>query len=122
MASVQPGHRGSIGTIEERGVPENVDIVVIGSGGAGLTAALTAAKDGASVLVVESLEIAGGATGVSAGAAWIPAHGYSTKALGVKDSLEDARTYIYGEGRGETLDHDLVETFLQEGPRVARYI
>lgn len=122
MASLQPGHTGTIGTISENGLPEDVDVVVIGSGGAGLTAALTAAKDGASVLVVESLEIAGGATGVSAGAAWIPAHGFSTEALGVKDSLDDARIYIYGEGRGETLDHEIVETFLQEGPGVARYI
>ncbi|UVE96012.1 FAD-dependent oxidoreductase [Dietzia sp. B32] len=122
MAIRQPGHRGTIGTVTEHGVPSTVDIVVIGSGGAGLTAALTAARDGASVLVVESLEIVGGATGVSAGAAWIPAHGYSTKALGVDDSLDDARTYIYGDGRGETLDHEVIETFLQEGPKVARYI
>lgn len=122
MATRQPGHQGKIGTIAEHGVPDTTDVVVIGSGGAGLTAALTAAKDGAQVLVVESLDIVGGATGVSAGAAWIPAHGYSTEALGISDSLDDARTYIYGEGRGETLDHDLVETFLQEGPEVARYV
>ena len=122
MAISQSEQRGTIGTVTERGVPSTTDIVVIGSGGAGLTAALTAAKDGASVLVVESLEIVGGATGVSAGAAWIPAHGYSTKALGVDDSLDDARTYIYGEGRSETLDPEIVETFLQEGPKVARYI
>lgn len=122
MAGLQPGHQGTIGTVAENGVPENVDIVVIGSGGAGLTAALTAARDGSRVLVVESLEIVGGATGVSAGAGWFPAHGYSTKELGIEDSLEDARTYIYGNGRGETLDHDVIETFLQEGPKVARYI
>lgn len=122
MAALQPGHQGTIGTVAENGVPENVDIVIVGSGGAGLTAALTAANDGASVLVVESLEIVGGATGVSAGAGWFPAHGYSTKELGIKDSLDDARTYIYGNGRAETLDHDVIETFLQEGPKVARYI
>ena len=122
MAALQPGHQGTIGTIAENGVPENVDIVVIGSGGAGLTAALTAARDGSKVLVVESLEIVGGATGVSAGAGWFPAHGYSTKELGIEDSLDDARTYIYGNGRAETLDHDVIETFLQEGPKVARYI
>ena len=122
MVARQPGHQGTIGTAAELGVPENVDVVVVGSGGAGLTAALTAAKDGASVLVVESLEIVGGATGVSAGAGWFPANGYSTKALGVTDSLDDARTYIYGEGRGDTLDHEVIETFLQEGPKVARWV
>ncbi len=46
MAALQPGHQGKIGTAAEHGVPENVDVVVIGSGGAGLSAALTAAKDG----------------------------------------------------------------------------
>ncbi|EFV91754.1 FAD-dependent oxidoreductase [Dietzia sp. E1] len=122
MASRQPGHKGTIGTVTEHGLPTTTDVVVIGSGGAGLTAALTAARDGARVLVVESLEIVGGATGVSAGAAWIPAHGFSTEALGVSDSLDDARTYMYGEGRRETLDPEVVETFLQEGPRVARYV
>lgn len=95
---------------------------MVGSGGAGLTAALTAARNGANVLVVESLEIVGGATGVSAGAGWFPAHGYSTKELGIEDSLDDARTYIYGDGRDQTLDHEVIETFLQEGPKVARYI
>ena len=44
-------------------------------------AALTAAKEGAGVLVVESGELVGGATGISAGAAWIPNHGFSTKQL-----------------------------------------
>lgn len=122
MVALQPGHQGTIGAVTEHGVPEEVDVVVVGSGGAGLTAALTAAKDGSRVLVVESLEIVGGATGVSAGAGWFPAHGYSTKELGITDSLDDARTYIYGEGRGETLDHEVVETFLQKGPEVARWV
>ena len=57
MVARQPGHQGTIGTVAEHGVPESVDIVVVGSGGAGLTAALTAARNGANVLVVESLEI-----------------------------------------------------------------
>ena len=65
-------------------------------------AALTAAKEGARVLVVESRELVGGATGISAGAAWIPNHGFSTKELKVQDSLDQARRYIYGQGRGET--------------------
>ena len=113
---------GSIGTVEDLGVPEEVDLVVVGSGGAGLMAALTAADEGVRVLVVESRELVGGATGISAGAAWIPAHGFSTKELDVDDDLDQARRYIYGEGRDEVLDHDLVEAFLENGPRVARYV
>ena len=75
---------GSIGTVSEKGIPDEVDVAIVGSGGAGLMAALTAAKEGARVLVVESRELVGGATGISAGAAWIPNHGFSTKELKVE--------------------------------------
>lgn len=84
--------------------------------------ALTAAKEGARVLVVESRELVGGATGISAGAAWIPDHGFSTDDLKVHDDLDQARRYIYGEGRDQILDRDMVEKFLQTGPHVARFI
>lgn len=113
---------GSIGTVSDKGIPGEVDVAIVGSGGAGLMAALTAAKEGARVLVVESRELVGGATGISAGAAWIPNHGFSTKQLKVHDDLDQARRYIYGQGRDEVLDHDLIEAFLEAGPQVARYV
>jgi succinate dehydrogenase/fumarate reductase flavoprotein subunit len=114
--------RGSIGTVSQKGLPDEVDVAIIGSGGAGLMAALTAVNEGARVLVIESRELVGGATGISAGAAWIPNHGFSTEDLKVKDDLDQARRYMYGEGRDQVLDHDLVEKFLETGPHVARYI
>lgn len=122
MADNRTRHRGTIGTAAQKGVPEDVDVVVVGSGGAGLMAALTAALDGARVLVVESRELVGGATGISAGAAWIPNHGFSTKELKVDDDLNRARRYMLGQGRDKTLDRDIIETFLEHGPRVARFI
>lgn len=122
MTAVSSTHQGSIGTVTERGIPEEVDVVVVGSGGAGLMAALTAANEGARVLVVESRELVGGATGISAGAAWVPDHGFSSDKLKVDDSLEQARRYIFGQGRDKELDHDVIEAFLQNGPKVARYI
>lgn len=115
-------HSGSIGSASEMGLPQEPDVAVVGSGGAGLMGALTAAKEGARVLVVESRELVGGATGISAGAAWIPNHGFSTDDLKVHDDLDQARRYIYGEGRDQILDRDMVEKFLQTGPHVARFI
>ncbi|MGX7731050.1 FAD-dependent oxidoreductase [Rhodococcus sp. 2H158] len=122
MVSSSTKRSGSIGTVSQKGIPDEVDVAIVGSGGAGLMAALTAAKEGARVLVVESREIVGGATGISAGAAWIPNHGFSTKDLKVHDDLDQARRYIYGQGRDRILDHDLVEKFLETGPHVARFI
>ena len=115
-------HSGSIGSASEMGLPQEPDVAVVGSGGAGLMGALTAAKEGARVLVVESRELVGGATGISASAAWIPDHGFSTDDLKVHDDLDQARRYIYGEGRDQILDRDMVEKFLQTGPHVARFI
>nr|WP_271213837.1 FAD-dependent oxidoreductase [Rhodococcus wratislaviensis]GLK41107.1 3-oxosteroid 1-dehydrogenase [Rhodococcus wratislaviensis] len=122
MVSSSTQHSGSIGTVSQKSIPDEVDVAIVGSGGAGLMAALTAAQEGARVLVVESREIVGGATGISAGAAWIPNHGFSTKDLKVNDDLDQARRYIYGQGRDQILDHDLVEKFLETGPHVARFI
>jgi 3-oxosteroid 1-dehydrogenase len=42
--------------------------------------------------------------------------------LKVEDDLDQARRYIYGQGRDQVLDHDLIEKFLETGPHVARYI
>lgn len=36
--------------------------------------------------------------------------------------MDQARRYIYGQGRDQVLDHDLIEKFLETGPHVARYI
>ena len=50
------------------------DLIVIGSGGAGLAAALTAASCGSKVLALEASSRWGGSTSVSAGEVWVPAN------------------------------------------------
>lgn len=112
---------GSIGPASD-GMPSETDVVVIGSGAAGMMAALSAARSGARVLVVESQPLVGGTTAISGGAAWIPNHGFSTKHLKVADDPDKARRYLLGEGRDKVLDHEVVDMFIRTAPLVARYV
>src|SRR4029079_3517376 len=63
------------------------DVVVLGSGGAGLPSALTAAVNGASVEVYEKAATVGGTTAVSGGIIWIPSHNRASDELNVEDAM-----------------------------------
>jgi flavin-dependent dehydrogenase len=63
MVSSSTQHSGSIGNVSQRGIPDEVDVAIVGSGGAGLMAALSAVKEGARVLVVESRRSSGARPG-----------------------------------------------------------
>jgi flavocytochrome c len=66
---------------------EKTDIVVIGSGLAGLAAAIEAAQTGASVIVFEKMKVIGGNTRISDGALAAPGN-YLQKKRGIEDSPE----------------------------------
>jgi len=70
-----------------------VDIVVVGSGAAGLSAAVTAAGEGAKVLVLEAAPVAGGATARSGGGYWIPNNRFMRE-KGLTDPRQDAVRYM----------------------------
>lgn len=72
-----------------------VDVVVVGSGAAGLTAAVTAATLGARVVVVEKAQFYGGTSATSGGVMWIPGSPHAA-AVGQPDSLADAFRYVRG--------------------------
>ena len=72
---------------------EEFDIVIVGTGAAGLSAALSAQANGAKVLVVEKASVVGGTTAMSGGCIWAPRHHY-TKQMGVSDSREAVLDYI----------------------------
>ncbi len=94
------------------------DVVVLGSGGAGLTAALTAAVAGASVGVFEKAPTVGGTTAVSGGIVWIPAHHRCPdRELTVADALQYLRAQSFG-----SMDDALVETFVLTGPAMLDFV
>lgn len=95
-----------------------VDVVVLGSGGAGLTSALTAAANGASVEVYEKAATVGGTTAVSGGIIWIPAH---DRAAEGELTVEDAMSYLRAQSLG-FMDDDLVDTFVRTGPEMLDFV
>jgi succinate dehydrogenase/fumarate reductase flavoprotein subunit len=95
-----------------------VDVVVLGSGGAGLTAALTAASRGASVEVYEKAATVGGTTAVSGGIVWIPAHSRSPEG---ELTVDDAMAYLRAQSLG-VMDDDLMQTFVLTGAEMLDYV
>src|SRR5215218_10115276 len=70
-----------------------VDLVVVGSGGGGLVAALAAHDAGASALVLEKQDLVGGSTCMSGGVVWVPDNPVM-RAEGVADSYQDAMAHF----------------------------
>ncbi len=95
-----------------------VDVVVLGSGGAGLTAALAAAVNGATVEVYEKAATVGGTTAVSGGIVWIPAH---NRAPDGELTPEDAMAYLRAQSLGY-MDDELVETFVKTGAPMLDFV
>lgn len=93
-----------------------VDLIVVGAGAGGMTAALVAALEGLDVLLCEATQQVGGTTATSAGTIWVPDSSASRKA-GFEDSIEDAMRYLDGlvpSGEGRRLR----EVYLESGPAV----
>ncbi len=99
---------------------QQVDLIVVGSGAAGLTCAITAAKRGLKVLVLEKEAVFGGTTALSGGVLWIPLgpHGRVQQA---QDNAERVRTYLKGE-TGSFYDAQAVDCFIDNGPKMVEFL
>jgi 3-oxosteroid 1-dehydrogenase len=92
------------------------DLVVVGSGAAGLTAALTAACNGLSAVVLEKTEYFGGSTARSGGGVWLPGNSVLRKS-GRMDSPNEARQYL-AYVAGEIVPASLQTALLDYGPEM----
>lgn len=72
---------------------EEYDFVVVGSGGGGMAAAITAADSGLSAVVIEKGRKFGGSTGISGGGIWVP-NNPTLRAKGHDDSRDSVRRYL----------------------------
>jgi succinate dehydrogenase/fumarate reductase flavoprotein subunit len=97
-----------------------VDVLVVGSGGSGLVAAILASDRGARVLVIERSDKVGGTTAVSGGGAWIPLNHHMGE-VGATDSRERALAYCTRLSAGRT-PPELIETFVDTGHVMLEYI
>ena len=100
----------------------HTDVLIVGSGGAALVAALRAHSHGLKPLIVEKTSKIGGSTAYSGGGVWIPNNVVSQSA-GVQDSLEDALQYLavtIGDHPSSTPARK--RAFLGQGPRMVSFL
>ena len=94
---------------------DSVDLVVIGSGAAGFSAALNAAIDGARVLLVERTAHVGGTSALSASTAWVPG---TRRGLEVNpDDTPERVTTFLNNAVGDRSDPKLRQVFIEQGPK-----
>ncbi|KAA1050963.1 FAD-dependent oxidoreductase [Pseudocitrobacter sp. 73] len=96
-----------------------VDVLVVGSGAAGLSAAVTAALHGASVLVAEKEPVIGGTSAWSGGWLWIPRNPLAREE-GFNEEESAPLTYLNAEMDGRPADARL-HAFLQYGPEMVEF-
>ena len=96
------------------------DVVVLGTGAAGLTAAITAHAHGARVGVFERSDQVGGTSAWSGGLVWIPNNPHMAE-LDIPDSREEALDYLRSMSLG-MLDEDLIAAYVDGGPEMVSFI
>lgn len=95
------------------------DVIVVGSGAAGLATAITAKKRGLDVVVIEKEPVFGGTTALSGGVLWIPL-GPHGRQQNPADTREAVRRYMMEE-TGSFFDEAAVEAFIDNGPKMVQF-
>ena len=95
------------------------DVVIVGSGAAGLATAVTAAWLGLSVTVLEKDRLLGGTSAWSGGWLWIPRNPLAV-AAGIAEPIEAPLAYLRHE-LGAAFDATKARRFLEQGPRMVAF-
>jgi hypothetical protein len=96
------------------------DLLIIGAGVAGMTAALVGTLEGLRVVVCEKSDMVGGTTATSAGTVWIPGS-HQSEAAGAPDTVDAARIYL-AELLGDDASDERLSAYLASGPAVLDYL
>lgn len=104
----------------EQGQPETYDVIVVGAGAAGLSAAITAAAQGLTTVIIEKSPYWGGSTSRSGGGVWIPNNSV-LKRDGVDDTPERAREYVKAI-IGEHAREDRIDAYIDRGPEALDFL
>jgi succinate dehydrogenase/fumarate reductase flavoprotein subunit len=95
------------------------DLLVVGAGAAGMTAALVGAIEGLDVLLCEKTDQVGGTSATSAGTIWVPGTRQSREA-GFTHGIAEAARYLDAV-IGKALD-DRREMYLKTAPQLVAYL
>jgi succinate dehydrogenase/fumarate reductase flavoprotein subunit len=96
------------------------DLLVVGSGAGGLSAAVTAAKLGLKVIVAEKDALYGGTTAWSGGWMWVPRNALAV-AGGKDEPIEEPLAYLRHE-LGERFDEPRARAYLEQAPRMVDFM
>jgi 3-oxosteroid 1-dehydrogenase len=96
------------------------DVIVLGTGAAGLTAAVRAAAAGARVGLFEKAETVGGTSAWSGGTVWLPNNRHEVE-LGFDDGAEQVLTYLMSLSHG-LMEQPLVAAYVAAAPEVAAWL
>ncbi|WP_171896609.1 3-oxosteroid 1-dehydrogenase [Nocardioides marmotae] len=101
-------------------LPSEVDVVVVGAGAAGMSAALAAADRGLDTILLEKSAYFGGSTARSGGGVWIPGN-YALKAAGQDDPLENSKLYL-DSIVGDVVPKVRRDTYVDRGAEVMDFL
>ncbi len=96
------------------------DVIVLGSGAAGLTAAVCAASEGARVALFEKAAKVGGTSAWSGGTVWLPNNRHEVE-LGFDDDREQVLTYLLSLSHG-LIERPLIEAYVDTAPEVVDWL